>query len=296
MEVKQLLFFKRAAELEHMTKAAQELQVSQPFLSHSISELEAELDVKLFDHVGRGIALNSCGRAFYRHVVKVFQEMEDATRELRDITQHASKHISIITNVSLYLPGLLKEMRQLDPDITIRQRSARKRRIIQALQEGQVDYAICCPLLKEKGMETTVLMREEGVVIYPPGHWLEQHNTIHLSELLDEPLISVAPGYGTRDAVEEYCEEQGVFPNFVVETTDTATIFQYVKSGIGISFAPLSLTLRDPFFSKHHAQIVAPPLYAEVGLTRLSDRYLTRSCQLFANVTKEYFRQLQQSR
>lgn len=296
MEVKQLLFFKRAAELEHMTKAAQELQVSQPFLSHSISELETELGVKLFDHVGRGIVLNSCGRAFYRHVVKVFQEMEDATRELQDITQRGNKHISIITNVSLYLPELLKGMTQLDPSITIRQQSARRRRIIRTLNEGRVDYAICCPPLKEPGMETTILMREEGVVVYPPGHWLETRKQIHVSELLDEPLTSVAPGYGTRDAIEEYCERQRLSPNFVVETTDTATIFQYVKSGVGISFAPLSLVLQDSFFAKHYVQVVDPPLYAEVGLTRLSDRYLTRTCQLFADVAKAHFKQLQWSR
>ena len=67
MELKQLSFFKRTAELEHMSRAAEELLVSQPYLSKTISDLEGELGAPLFDHKGRNIVLNYCGKAFYAH-------------------------------------------------------------------------------------------------------------------------------------------------------------------------------------------------------------------------------------
>ena len=72
MEMKHLIFFKTVAELEHMTKAAKQLDVAQPFISKTITELATELGVPLFDHVGRRIRLNSFGKLFYTRVQAIF--------------------------------------------------------------------------------------------------------------------------------------------------------------------------------------------------------------------------------
>lgn len=292
MEVKQLLFFKRAAELEHMTQAAKDLQVSQPFLSKTIAELEDELGVKLFDHVGRGIVLNEYGRAYYRHVVKMVNEAEDAQAELRDMLEQQKSEILIATNVGLYMPALFKQMTIAEPRLTMRLHSARRKRIIRMLQEGLVDYAVCVPQIEEPGLETKVLMREQGAIIYPPGHWLKDYKEIRLKDLVNETFISVAPGYGTRDAAEDYFRQVGVYPSVGVETTDTSSIFNFVNNGLGIAIAALTLVKNNPDFANQYAILTDPPLYAEVGLTRASGRYLSENCRTFSHISIDYFRQL----
>ena len=294
MEVKNMLFFKRVAELEHMTKASQELRVSQPFLSHCIAELEEELDVKLFDRVGRSIVLNDYGRAFYLQVVKMFHIFADAQQELKDMKERRNNAISIVTNVGLYMPRLFGEVARVEPRLSIRLHSARRKRILSMLKEGLVDFAICCPPIDESGYETFLLMEESATVIYPEGHWLKDYSAVRIRDLEREAFISVAPGYGTRDATELFFLQAGIKPNIVVESTDTASILGFVKNGIGIAIAASSIIAHDLFFATHHVPITEPELKSEVGLTRLPDRYQNHSCQVFSNVAKAHFRNLEQ--
>ncbi|NLV87223.1 MAG: LysR family transcriptional regulator [Clostridiales bacterium] len=84
MNAKQLLFFKHTVEQGSMTRAAEQLLVSQPYLSRVIAGLEVELGVELFDRRWRRLSLNDYGEALYRHVVNIFNEAEDAVREIQD--------------------------------------------------------------------------------------------------------------------------------------------------------------------------------------------------------------------
>ena len=106
MELKQLIYFKRAAEYQHMTRAADSLGVAQPFLSKAISALEEELGVELFDHVGRNIRLNQNGECFYKRVSELLSGLEDACKEVQRLNAFAQNaNISIGSNVALYMFG-----------------------------------------------------------------------------------------------------------------------------------------------------------------------------------------------
>src|SRR5215813_15375912 len=85
MDLLQLHYFQTVARLEHVTRAAEELRVAQPALSKTIARLETELGVPLFDRRGRRVALNTCGRAFLRHVERLFMALEDGRQELADL-------------------------------------------------------------------------------------------------------------------------------------------------------------------------------------------------------------------
>lgn len=291
MEIKQLLFFKLTAEMEHMTKAAEKLLVSQPFLSKTISELESEIGVKLFDHIGRNIVLNEYGAAFYRHVVKMFNEYDDALNELKDMSNNNNNKIIIATNVSLYLPSLLKSISNLAPEITVQQYSARRFKIIKLLQNNHIDFAVITPPLKGAEYKTNVLMNELGVIIYPHGHWLSNYKEISMKEVVNEPFISVAPGYGTRDSAEDYLKLLNINLKIYIETSDTSSIFEYVKHGMGIALAPKSLVLSNPFFSNHYVNIVKPSISTDIGLTRNATRYANLASRTFSDLTISHFRQ-----
>lgn len=84
MDIHELTYFKKVAELQHMTRAAQELRVAQPALSRTISGLEQELGVKLFERKGKSIALNQYGTILLRHTQRIIQEMAEIERDLSE--------------------------------------------------------------------------------------------------------------------------------------------------------------------------------------------------------------------
>lgn len=86
MDLLQLKYFQVVARLEHMTRAAEELHISQPSLSKMISRLEKHLGVPLFDRHGKQIRLNRFGKIFLNRVDRVFAELEEGQYELADLT------------------------------------------------------------------------------------------------------------------------------------------------------------------------------------------------------------------
>lgn len=85
MEWQQLEYFRVVARLEHFGQAARELAISQPALSRSISKLEEELGVTLFDRMGRSVYLNSFGRVFLERVEKGLTEIAMGVQEIQHL-------------------------------------------------------------------------------------------------------------------------------------------------------------------------------------------------------------------
>lgn len=85
MELLQLKYFQTVARLEHMTKAAEELHIAQPSLSKTIARLEKDLGVPLFDRQGRQITLNPFGKVFLKRVERIFHELSEGEREIKDL-------------------------------------------------------------------------------------------------------------------------------------------------------------------------------------------------------------------
>jgi DNA-binding transcriptional LysR family regulator len=90
MDLLQLKYFQTVARSEHMTRAAEELHISQPSLSKVISNLEEDLGVPLFERIGRQIKLSHFGKAFLSRVERIFLELEDGKRELSDMLENES--------------------------------------------------------------------------------------------------------------------------------------------------------------------------------------------------------------
>ena len=105
MDLLQLRYFRVVARVEHMTKAAQELFIAQPSLSKTIRRLEKEIGVPLFDQQGRTIRLNQFGKAFLEHIERLFRELEEGQREVRDMAGLEQGEVSLVTASLYWLPS-----------------------------------------------------------------------------------------------------------------------------------------------------------------------------------------------
>lgn len=294
MEFKELLFFKKTAELEHMTKAADELLVAESYLSKKISDLERELGVTLFNRVGRGINLSLSGKVLYNRVLQITNEINDAVKEVKATSEKEQMKLMVVTNVSPYMPSLLKSVADNFPEIRITQLSTTRNEIIKLLQNGDVDFALCSPPIEnDDEFETIYLRKEFGVMIFPEGHRFKNRKEISIEELKDETFVCAAKGYGARELLDFYFSRKGLELNAFIETGDTSSVFKYVENGLGVAAQAITAVLWDPIFKNSYTHL-SDQTGGEVALTWRRNQFLNNAGKAFIDAAKEYFDSLQQ--
>ena len=111
MNLNQLYYFQKVAQLQHYHQAAKELNISQPSLSRSIANLEEELGVSLFQKNGRNIELTKYGSIFLEHVNRIIDEIKIAENKMKSLAGSSSGHIDIgyvFPLAKSYIPRLVR--------------------------------------------------------------------------------------------------------------------------------------------------------------------------------------------
>lgn len=291
LDTKALLCFKKVAELEHITKAAQQLYISQAQLSKIITDLESQFGVKFFDRAGKGIKLNGCGRLFYQYTLQILDIVYKTEKKVQEVYLYEHVEITISTNASSYIPTLIGQLKQKSGELKFRQMTLTQRKSLQYLKEGTVDFALCIPMLDDPDLTTIFLRKEPGIIIYPEGHWLSQYSSVSLSMLKDESFIGLAKGFSIRDATEIPLKKYKFEPSFVMEVSDTNMIAQCVNQGLGIAMVPRSTFVQSKDFKFRHVEI-DEPMFGNIGLSYIKNRELSETDNLVIETCISYFNEL----
>lgn len=277
-----LRYFVAAARHQHLGRAAEELELSQPALSRRISRLEEELGVRLFDRAGRGIRLNAEGQILLRRVDRAFAEIEDARRELQERAQGAKNSIAIgflVTFGVRLIPDLIRQFRQHNPEVTFRLFEGPTTVLGTLLHDGEVDLCITSPRFANARLEWCRLFDEELFALVPPHHKLAGREEIDLVELADEPFVALRAGHGLRQTMEEICREAGFEPLIAFEGQEVATLRGLVGAGLGVTLAP-EREVKAPTQAVS-LRVRNPRCFRPVGLVWRKGRYLSGSVVSF---------------
>jgi len=291
MELKHLKFFCVVAKLEHITKAADILMVSQPFLTKIINQLEDELGVELFDHIGRKIQLNKFGRGFYDRASRILDELDNAKLEMVELARNEAKTVTIATNVYVGISDVLFAFHIENPKFTLVEPSATRGQICEQLQSREIDLAICSPPLEEEpsgSIKTERILNQEIFLMVPPGHRWSGLTGVPIQALDQEEFVATMPGYGMRDTVDTIFEKHKVAPQIILECNDLDTISQYVSSGLGCALLPHAYIMR-------HKQIIESVLNIigidgeSIGLSWNENRYKTHATRMFMRFIADHY-------
>jgi DNA-binding transcriptional LysR family regulator len=295
MELLQLQYFQTVARLQHMTKAAEELNIGQPSLSKTIARLEEDLGVPLFDRQGRQIRLNQFGKVFLHRVERALMELETGKRELINLSGLDRGVISLAVSITSVLPNLLGSFLTQYPNVRFQQFLGSTVSMKHQLEQGEVDFCISSTPIQSPDIEWEPLFTEEIFLIVSTEHPLASRDEIHLKEVAHEPFISMNPRYGFRDLTDEFCRQAGFTPHIAFEGDEQTVLRELVKEGLGVAFTP-ALTLGSASSGKiKRLRIVEPTCQRTIGLARVKNRYLSKAAQLFHSFTIEYFSKLTQS-
>lgn len=235
MDLKNLSYFIKVAETEHLSRSAKSLHIAQPALSKIISNLESDLQVKLFDRVGKKIHLNDNGRIFLRYAKMAINAIADARTEIADCNLQQSNTVVIAMHAaSKLLPEIIAGFNQKNPGIKIaivqHEESSWENRhcdlIVDSSQNRLVDSQAC------------LLLEEDILLAVPASHPLAAKDEINLEEAANESFISLQKGKGLSNLTIAYCLAAGFEPGIILESDDPAVVRSLIGLGLGVAFIP----------------------------------------------------------
>lgn len=294
MELLQLQYFKKVAELEHMTHAAEALNIAQPSLSKAISRLEEDLGVRLFERYNRQIKLNENGRIFLRRVNAVLHELQEAERELHALNQKTDHTIRLSVTIPRVLPDLISSFLEEEPQVHFKQYVQSVPKMKEKLRSGELDFCISSVPIQDEDIEWQPLMTEEILLIAPPGHWLGTKSHISLYELRDEAFVSMNEGYGIRNLTDKYCQLAGFQPHIAFEGDEPGVIGELVNKGLGIAFIPSVSLMGNKTAHLPVIRLQDPICERTIGLAWSTRRYHSPIAKKFQGFLSDYFEVLEE--
>ncbi len=290
MELLQLKYFQVAAKIQNFSQAAEKLNISQPSLSMTISHLEDELNVKLFDRKGRNVELNKVGLAFLDRVNRVFCELESAKNEIMDITGKQSNHISLVTTNPRLLSGVLKRYLMLHSNVVINQRCEIYKTAERQLQSGEIDFCLTVPAIEGANIECKILKEDEVVLVVPNSHRFSGRQSIRLNEVAEDPFITLVHNYSFRAITDSICQSAGFSPKIAFEVDDIL-MEEMLELERGIALLPLYLIKRPHLGTRNLSmlKIEEPDTHISIGLSWLKSKYLSQSSRCFRDYLIENY-------
>ncbi|OXS59948.1 hypothetical protein B1A99_10490 [Cohnella sp. CIP 111063] len=289
MDFLQLTYFQHVARLEHMTKAADELRISQPSLSQSIARLEDELGFPLFDRSGRNIRLNESGKAFLVRVNKAFAELKEGKREGALKAGVVKQSISLGMIHLEAMPDFLGAYLSQADNTQIKVHYGCNNSMTAQLERGDLDLFLCSPLIRQPGMETIALREEEIFLAVPAGHRLAGQREAKLADVAGDPFVALEDGSGLRQACDEFCRLAGFSPDVALEIADPSRLQMLVEAGIGVALIP-AMQVKSTDAARCSILRVTDPVCARtIGLTWEKGTLLPESVQQLRSFLIDYF-------
>nr|WP_289037081.1 LysR family transcriptional regulator [uncultured Allobacillus sp.] len=298
MELRQLLYFKKVAELEHMSDAAVDLHVAQSAVSRQISNLEEELGVKLFVRSGRKIHLTPVGKIFLERVNQSLLELDKGKREIEDYLNPETGVIRVGMPSSLSARSLSKAIagfKKEYPHIGFQLYAGETKELERHVIEGQIDLSFISPVPTDHSqLNGNIFFTEQVIALLPKDHELANEADIRLNQLQSDSFILLPEGNELRDIAIRACQEVGFDPIVGFESEDIEMIQSLVSAGLGISMLP-EISLSNRLRKETTAlKIIDPNVLRTVGLITPLLRSIGPTEHVFYDYITNYYEQLDQ--
>ncbi|MFT4535938.1 MAG: DNA-binding transcriptional LysR family regulator [Saprospiraceae bacterium] len=236
----QLEIYKKVAELESVTRASEELYLTQPAISIQLKKLQEQFPQPLFEVIGRKLYITDFGKEVAHSVDKILYEVESLNAKTLTFNgQLAGKlKIALVSTAKYVMPYFLTDFIKENSGVTLSMDVTNRASVIQSLEKNLVDFALVSVIPDTLKVNCIPLMQNK---LYLVGG--RQHNLIKTKiskkNIAKLPMLYREYGSATRQAMENYMDEQGI-PNVKrLELTSNEALKQAIIAGLGYSIMPL---------------------------------------------------------
>ena len=292
MRLDALHVFLLVADYEHITRAAEELMLTQPAVTRTIHSLEQEAGLPLFERQGRRIALTEAGRVmqtYVRRIIALERELEESLADLRDVEAGEVIISASKTTGAYLLPPAIAQFRTLHPHIALQLTMHNSHGVTEQVLSWRADIGLVegdiSALPPELAVE--VIATDELVLVIGPTHRWRGLQAVTPEMLGANELVLREQGSGTREVIERALQQQGVQVSPLLTAPENETIKQLVMHGMGAAILPALVVQREVMaLDLLRVPIVNLDLHREFSLVRRADKQLSRAADSFCSVLR----------
>lgn len=241
MEIRQLATFIRVAQFKSFSRAAESLGYSQSAVTVQIRQLEEELSTRLFDRMGKRIALTDTGERFFSHACDVISQVNQARMSVAATTElHGTLHIGTIESLTcLKLPAVLHRYRQHHPKVSIHITVGEPEELIEQMERGELDmiYVLDEPLYSNNWHK---LMEQREEIVFVASASLGE--ALGGRELTTEELVQYPFFLTEQDNYRRVLNRRLAARRCILtpslECSDTSFLIRMLEIDRGVSFLP----------------------------------------------------------
>ena len=237
LDSRQLRAFQELARMESFTEAAQQLNLTQSAVSHSIKALERSIDAILFERRGKRVSLTTVGKTFLPRVNQILAMMKTAQEEIKKIQRPGYGRLRIGATVSIsqyVLPTILQELRGSFPNFEITVRTDDSLQLTSQVQRGDIDIAIALAPGSSDKIEFTPLFEDQIELALSPAHPLAQARELRREDIASEDLIVYGQASETLQLIEEIFSDMRGSVQAAMQVGSMAAIKEMAKIGMGV--------------------------------------------------------------
>jgi DNA-binding transcriptional LysR family regulator len=294
MELRQLESFVRIAALGSFTRAAEELALSQPAVTRQISLLEREVKTRLFDRLGRHIALTAAGDALHGYALEILRQMEEAKRAVADVSSGVAGRLTVgasSTAATYLLPPILRQYHESYPAVDLNIHTGLSARIAELVLKNEVDLGVVMGDHEGPGLTTIPIAESATVVVVYPDHPLvnKGERGISAEELKGSALILMEEGTNLRRYVDRLLSTAAVKEQVSLELDNVEAIKKMIEARLGISLLPLMAVESEIADRRLIALSLAdvPGASRPVTVIHRTDKYLSTALKAFIRLTRK---------
>jgi LysR family transcriptional regulator, low CO2-responsive transcriptional regulator len=287
LSLSHLRVFAVVAECNSFTRAAEELRVTQPYVSGQIAALETRLGLPLFNRVGRRAYLNEAGLLLLPHVAKVFESLKAAERSLEEFRGVITGHVRIAassTPGAYILPKILQRFLEEHPGIEVSIQIKDKVHVEQMLLKKQAELGVIASEPISKDLVTEPLGVDRLLLLVSNNHPWKQRAGVSLQDVEGQRLIVREETSGTRILVEQELKDAKVNPIARIEFSNNDAIKEAVAAGLGIAFLS-ERTVRSDIEAERLTSVPVVPrgITRAIHLSTLSGQKLSPAATVLRN-------------
>jgi DNA-binding transcriptional LysR family regulator len=234
--LRQLKVFEAVARRSSVTRAAEELYLTQPAVSMQVKQMERAIGLPLFEQIGKKIYLTDAGHAMHHYSRVIMDQLREVGQVMEELKGIAGGHlrISVATTVNYFATRLLSAFCRRHQGVRVSLDVTNRQAILRQLENNDTDIVLMGK--PPDGLEVVAepFMDNPLVVIAPPHHPLARKRLVRLTQLKGETFLMREQGSGTRIAMERFFSAKGLRPSSSAEMTSNEAIKQSVEAGLGL--------------------------------------------------------------
>lgn len=245
MDTQNLKAFVAVAVSRSFSVAAEKLHITQPAISKRIHMLEQQLDIQLFDRIGRQITLTEAGRTLLPHAEAILDAMQTARQAIADLSGETKGQLKLITShhIGLHrLPKILREYTERYPLVELDIRFMDSGEAYAAVLKGDCDLGIVTEVAQhDEALNTRTVWRDTMLFVAAPQHPLSRLDTVTLADISPYQALLPERRFYTTQLVEELFTRNGLSIKINLATNYLETIKALISAGYAWSVLPQSM-------------------------------------------------------